>query len=422
MPTAPVEGALSASWFCPGGPLASPTEADISLSLANPNDTAVDARITAHPQAGLGVEQSEREVTIPPHGTTAVRLGEILDRNVPAAGTVDVFGGGVVVNQAIRTPEGVATGPCASKAAERWYTAAGSTAAGTSLYLTLFNPFPGDAIADLSFSSDQGRAVPVDLQGVVIPARTVVVVDIGDKVRRREAVAAEVSVRQGRLVVGRNYRKGTGSSTALASPSVGQQWWFASGVRAEGLISRLQIANPSEEDSEVVVELRLEKGAVEPLTVTVPAKERAEVNLDDRIIPAGVPYGISVRSENQVPIVVERSVESRSGRTDVFGARLTGLRWLAPSPGPRGADNLAVLNASEGEASFRVIALDGRGTPVDGGTAVLPPGGRTAIALDDKIGSRASAVLVLADAAVVVERTVGDPGPGIGALIGVPSV
>jgi hypothetical protein len=49
----------------------------------------------------------------------------------------------------------------------------------------LFNPFPGDAIVDLSFATDQGPSTPPDFQGVVVPARGVKALDVGEHVRRR---------------------------------------------------------------------------------------------------------------------------------------------------------------------------------------------------------------------------------------------
>jgi len=331
-PTMAPAGTLSAAWYCPGGPSAVVDQSDVGVTMVNTTARSIQARLTALPAAGSG-PPVERTVDVPALGSTTVRLAEVLKATRPTGASV-VGPGGLVVQQSIKTPEGAAFGPCASAASERWYAAAGSTAANTTLLLPLLNPFPDDAIVDFAFSTEQGRAVPGDLQGIVVPGRSVLIVNVGDHVRRRDAVSAEIVARRGRLVVGRNFRKGTGSSTALAAPSAAAAWYVPGGVRAEGVSNRLVVANPSDQDAEVSAELRLQEGAIEPFTLRVPAQDRAELNLDDARVPKGVPYSIAVRSTSEVPIVVERSTEGKAGRSDVLGGRIPDRAWWRRSPGP----------------------------------------------------------------------------------------
>ena len=399
-------GAASAAWYCPGGPLARIDQADASVALANTTARTIEARVTALPVAGIA-DPVERRVLVPPLASVAVRLAELLDGATPAGASV-VGPGGLVAQQSIKTPEGTSVGPCASAASDRWYTAVGSTAAGSSLLLTLLNPFPDEAIVSLAFSTDQGRTVPGDLQGVVVPGRSLLVVDVDDHARRRDAVAAEVVARRGRLVVGRNFRKGTGSSTALAAPSSASTWYLPGGVRADGVTNRLVVANPSDQDAEVSVELRLQEGAVEPLTLAVPAQERAELNLDDGRVPKGVPYALAVRSLEEVPIIAERSTEGRSGRSDVLGGRSPDRAWVAASVGP-GPDALAIYNAGEGQAEVTVTPLDGDGVAL-GNVLRVEPGARASLRLDDKPPAKGTAVLVESNQLLVVERDSGE-GP-----------
>ena len=414
-PTMAPASATSAAWYCPGGPLATLDQADVTISLANTTARVVSARLTALPAAGTG-DPVERMVQVPALGSTDVRLAEVLDEDQPAGASI-VGPGGLVAQQSIKTPEGAAVGPCASSASDRWYTAAGSTAAGSTLLIPLLNPFPDDAIVGLTFSTDDGRAVPGDLQGLVVPGRTVRVVDIGNHVRRRDAVAAEVTARRGRIVVGRNFRKGTGSSTALAAPSPAPIWYLPAGVRAEGTTNRLVVANPSEQDAQVNVEIRLQEGAVQPLALDVPALGRAELNLDDASVPRGVPYSIAARSAEDVPVVVERSTESRAGRSDVLGGRDPDRAWVAVASGPRGQDTLAVYNASDTQGEVTVSALNGDGAPVTTDPLRVEPGARATFRLDDKPAARGSAVLVESSQLLVVERYSGDGGPTQGGAV-----
>jgi hypothetical protein len=407
-PTMAPAGATSAAWYCPGGPLAALDSADVTVNLANTTARPLDARLTALPVSGSR-DPVSRTVQVPALGSTTVRLAEMLDDSGPAGASV-VGPGGLVAQQSIKTPEGAAVGPCASAASDRWYTAVGSTAAGSSLLLPLLNPFPDDAIVGLSFSTNEGRAVPGDLQGLVVPGRSLLVVDVGDHVRRRDAVSTEVVARRGRLVVGRNFRKGTGSSTALASPSASPTWYLPGGVRAEGVANRLVVANPSDQDAEVSVELRLAEGAIEPFTLAVPALDRAELNLDDTRVPRGVPYAIAARSLEDVPIVAERSTDSRAGRSDVLGGRVPDRAWVAVASGPRGQDALAIYNAGEGQAEVTVTPLDGEGVPLSGGPLRIEPGVRASLRLDDKPSGKGAAVLVESNQVLIVERNSGEGG------------
>jgi hypothetical protein len=415
-PTMAPAGATSAAWYCPGGPLATIDQADVTVSLANTTARPLDARFTALP-AGSG-DPVERIIQVPALDSTTVRLADLLDGTTPAGASI-VGPGGLVAQQSIKTPEGAAVGPCASSASDRWYTAIGSTAAGTNLYVPLLNPFPDDAIVGLSFATDQGRAVPGDLQGVVVPGRSLKVVDIGEHVRRRDGVSVEVVARRGRLVAGRNFRKGNGSSTALAAPSPAPTWYIPGGVRTEGVTNRLVVANPSDQDVEVSVELRLQEGVIEPFTLAVPAQDRAELNLDDPRVPRGIPYAIAARSLEEVPIVAERSTESRAGRSDVLGGRDPDRAWVAVVGGPRGQDGLAIYNAGEGQAEVTVTPLDGDGVPLTGGNLRVDPGVRGSLRLDDKLPGKGAAVLVESNQPLVVERDSGDGAPTQGAVVAV---
>jgi len=219
-------------------------------------------------------------------------------------------------------------------------------------------------------------------------------------------------------VVGRNFRKGTGSSTVLAAPSPSSTWYLPGGVRAEGAANRLVVANPSDQDAVVSVELRLQEGAVEPLTLTVPAQDRADLNLDDARVPKGVPYSVAVRSTEEVPIVAERSTEGRTGRSDVLGGRVPDRAWVAATNGP-GQDSLAIYNAGEGEAEVTVTRLDGDGSLLPGEPLRVEPGARATLRLDDKGSAKGTAVLVESNQLLVVERNSGEGAASQGAAVAV---
>ncbi|MDP8991706.1 MAG: DUF5719 family protein, partial [Actinomycetota bacterium] len=297
-------------------------------------------------------------VTVAPFSVADVALGPLAP-GTGAAAVVDLEGGQAAAELVVAGgPDGDVT-PCASAGSERWLFADGSTARDASLSLSLFNPFPEDAIADMAFSTDEGRAVPADLQGVVVPARSLVVKEIGEKVRRRESIATTVAVRTGRLVAaqsqGRTAPGRAGASVALGSPSPGRLWYFPDGLTSDTVTERYSLFNPGAREAEVSVEVNLDQGAAEPFEVTVPAGDRVTLTLNtESRIPKGVGHSAVVRSSNDVPVVAWRSLEvsgsSAAGRADVLGARRAARRWLFPAGGvdPAFDELVVVLNPGPG--------------------------------------------------------------------------
>ena len=78
--------------------------------------------------------------------------------------------------------------------------AGGTTVLGAEQWLTLFNPFPGDAVVDLTFFTDTGVEAPGDAQGVVIAGTSRLSIPVHDLVPRRDAVATRVTTRRGRVI------------------------------------------------------------------------------------------------------------------------------------------------------------------------------------------------------------------------------
>ena len=90
--------------------------------------------------------------------------------------------------------------PCATAGSSQWYFATGATLINASVGLSLLNPYPTDAVVDLSFTTDQGVEQPQEFQGLVVPPDGLLTVNLGDHLRRRQAIATTVTARSGRLV------------------------------------------------------------------------------------------------------------------------------------------------------------------------------------------------------------------------------
>ncbi|MEY2476746.1 MAG: hypothetical protein QOG87_2061 [Actinomycetota bacterium] len=432
MPTAPAASSVSSTWYCAGGTAASGGAADVTVIVANPGTRELKAVVTVIPSEG---RRATRQLTVRGNSIQSLRLQDVAKAGYAAA-MVDLDGGQGVVEQTVTGALGASASPCASAASDRWYFADGSTRREATMVLALFNPFPDNAIADMSFSTDQGRSVPRALQGLVIPARSLVIRNIGEFVRRRETLATSVSVRSGRLVVSKlqlhdgGGRKGM--ALVLGAPSVGAVWRFPEGYVRDGISENVAIYNPSEQEATVDVELALEKGAAEPFELTVPARERITLSANkESRIPKDDSHAITVVRRSGPGVVVERTVDAvppapRTGFADTMGARRLSTRWflVAGSAAPESDEWVVVHNPSRRAAkvSFSVLA-GGQRLAVEGLQSLsLAAGRRQAFRLGDHLQRPETPLVVEATAPVVVERTLyRTDGVGFSFSIGIPA-
>ena len=429
MPIAAPAGALSSAWYCAGGTAKPDGVADGTVVIANPTNAPVTGAISVIPTEG---ERRRVRFTVGAHAKASLRYQDQVLANYAAA-LVEMDAGEVVVEHSVRGPLGEASAPCASAASDQWYFAEGSTARDDTMLLALFNPFAEDAIDELAFFTDEGQAVPADFQGLVVRARSVKVVNVGDHVRRRDAVATTVKARSGRLVVDRVQLRNTGPrrglTLALGAPSPGRDWTFAEGFITDGVAERFHIYNPSEEEALVDLELLFEDESVEPFEVPVPPKERVTiVASDEERVPKGKPHAAILRSADGVGVVVERTLEGRgsgrSGIADALGARRSARRWVFAAGGPTETVDewIVVQNTSGRDITVSLTGLVGQRLGIaDLQDVAVGAGKRRAFRLGDKIRRADLPLLVEATGPIVVERSLFRVGGlGISMSTGIP--
>ena len=390
---------------------------------------------------------------LPGRGRVELRLGDLVPAPLVAA-LVEADGGPVAVEHRVTGPHGVDVGPCASASAPVWHLASGATTRDARDVLVLFNPFPTDAIVDITFNTDAGSREPVRFQGFPVAAGTVVGVDIGDDVARESQVSATLRTRAGRVVAERLQEfDGSlgpeGLAVALGVPEASTAWAFPDGAVDDSHTERIVVYNPGGERAEVEVRVLPttdgSKPAPQPFRLSVRAGTFAVVDYgaEDRVVP-GVEHATVVRSTNGVPVVVERATTQageRDGDDDTDdgddeggeaagdvtsgpGAVVAATRWAFPSSlGTDAAEVRIVAFNPDPERSVRVALLtvaNGGKTEVDGAHGVeVPPGGR--VALHDR--AHGVAWVVEAETPVVVERMVmGEGGLALAAGVGIPSV
>lgn len=445
---APGDSAASTTWYCPGGSTSADGDAELTVVVANTGAQPVEGIATVvafSPGAPTPPPAVQERFALGAH-SRVVLMPKDLVQSPHVAVTVEVNGGDVVVEQGVAGSLGFDLSACAISGSDSWYFADGATTRASTLLLHLYNPFAVPAIVDLGFAATEGRAEPADLQGVVVPPRALVAVNVGDHVRREPAVSTSVVARSGRLVVGKIGRRAEpgqrGMVAGLGAPQPAETWRFPEGVVGGGVVERFHLYNPTDDEASVDLEMVLDDGVFEPIAVPVPAHSRVTLTVNGEAeagvqIPEGVGHSALFRSLNGVGVVIERGLEAtgrRAGLASTMGAVEPALKWgLAAGVATSAVEEwIVVYNSADAPAEVRVTAIsDGRAEVLDKlGGLTVPPLGRRGFKLNDVLQKASpglaeevleAALVVEADRPVVVERAMYRVGrPGISTSIAIP--
>lgn len=433
MPAPGPPNALSSTWYCAAGSTEAGSPMAGAVVVANPGRRALTATVTAMP-SDPAKEPVVKVIDLPSLSSKSIDLRTDASGLGDVGVLVEIDGGEAVVEHSIGGKSTKNVDACSTTSSDHWYFADGSTAKDATLTLALFNPFPEDAIADLNFATDQGRATPADFQGLVVQGRSVRMVDIGEHVRRRESVATTVTVRSGRLVADQVQVRGAvsaGTSLARGAPDLGSTWFFPNGLVSANTGDALTVYNPSGKEAEVEVDVDLDRGSAEPFELTVPPAGTAQLVLaQEARIPKDTSFSLTVRSGNGVPVAVQRTLVTappdRSGRSDSVGASRAARRWAtAAGTATEDVDEwITVQNVTSHAATVSIRALaDGQFINIDGLQNVSIPAHRhQSFRLGDHIKRDELPLVIDATQLVVVERSIyAVKGEGLMGTIAIPT-
>jgi hypothetical protein len=420
-PRVPSPDSVETAWYCAEGTGNPGGRADERLFIANVDSRPGRARVSV--MQGPDAAPKVTEVPLAASSLATLRIGDILPVAEPGV-LVEVTGARAVVSHSITGNRDGGVGPCARDASTTWHFAAGTTVRGAQLFLALFNPFADDAIADIGFLTQGGPLAPEDLQGFVIPARSRVTVSVHDFARRDDLVATEVNVRRGRVVAeqsqtldGTDGRRGL--TLSLGTAALSRRWEFANGGVGSGRTESLLLANPDSLPTSATIRTRLDGGALEPETVSIPARSSIAVDVGRRI-PAGV--GFSLRVDGRIPVVAETfdsqkspAPTSQRGIATEIGATRPARRWIdVPARATSSSqDAIAIANPTGrvAVARLRVWRAGKATTPPDLERIELAAGKRTVIDLARLKVPIDAFVEVTANRPLVVDRvSSGMPG------------
>jgi hypothetical protein len=423
--------ALSSSWFCGGATDKAGSDAPGQLLVTNAGAQALPGRVTFLPSTG---SQVSVRIVVPARGQLAV------PESVPhGAAWIGAFvaleGGQASVEQQILSPIGASSTPCATTGSNAWYFTSGATLINESVELTLLNPYPADAIADLSFTTDQGVEQTNDFEGLAVPARGMLTVDLGSHLRRRQRIATTVRVRTGRVVawetdivtppvsgeatIGSPAAASSpdpaapigGVTDTLGSPGAGASWSWPEGDTGSGLAESYTIYNPGTATAKVSLTVGLDEGVARPFTLTVgPQSVSTVVSSDEARIPAGVGHFARLQSTNGVPVVAARTLAAGPPSS------LSGLGELPGMPGAASSWLLAsgALTSEPASSGTPATSTPATSTPATSTPATSTPAAKThAFEMEEYVVVENPGTT---PATVSIDTLAGTPIPGLAAV------
>ena len=401
-PASAAPGASGSTWYCPAGFATPDASSDHTVIITNPTDEVIEGTLTIYPtlidtlnnsvpfpralQVVEVAPQSQQEISLAP---LVVSLDEQLARNDGAfVGALAEFdGAGVNVHHRVSGPQGADFGPCATSAGTRWWFASGTTTTDVDYQLYLLNPFPDDAVVDISFVTDTGTRSNA-FNAKLIPAQSLTILQIAPEVPINEQMTAQVTVLTGRVIAERiqlfgNEAGPAGLSMSLGTNRLAEQWFFPAGRSFGDAAESYVIYNPGDTAAEVEFELKPDTadrvGDVAPRVVPVGPRERWIVTVtsqpthpvDDRVnvdatgmAEPNETFFVSIRSFNGVPIVAERVLTrslSSGGVAASLGVDVAATEqflYLPPSIELADESTLAVVNPA-GDTISRVKIIVG---------------------------------------------------------------
>lgn len=363
---------LDGAWFCAMGSSSPNGFADHQIQVSNLSEDGAIVNVNILTGEGKG---PTLRLEMAPLSVQSVDLSQISQADVAGA-VVEIIGGTGVVGHSVTTEFGVAEAPCATHVASSWFFASGRTTRDSKEYLALMNPFPEAVVYNIEFYRSAGRPRrPADLQGGVIPASSVQIIEVDSYIAREEAVAASITTVRGRLVAERlqtldGVLGPSGAALQLGVVSPAQSWMLPSGRIHEGGDDRVIVFNPSgEETASVEVELwpvnptdRSLYGLGPIPRDLLPGRfEVIDLGLEADRFGLRLPFevGVSVTSTNDTPVVAERWHFAKKVDTSLIGAGGTEVASNDLSEELEEADPAAEESAADPDAEAGADAEEG---------------------------------------------------------------
>lgn len=393
--------------FCPPSLRGSRTH----LVLGTPESAAVP--VTIQPTIPDPVEIPARGVLL--HSADDGGPRTIVGFGAPiAAGAVVRFTGPI---------EGIGATGCARQAGDSWYFAQGTSAIGFDERLLVYNPFPDEAVVRVTFYTRKGTVSRANLADVAVPAGRATKIKVNEFVFRRRVLGARVAAVRGRVVAWRALfaepeNRPPGAEFSIGAREPEEVWYFPEGAVGPGVVERIAVLNPSDEEATVNISLVTGEDVVQPRALSdfvVPAGTTQSLELPARLRGSKdkvVRVSAIVRSTNGVPIIAERTVgydaRGLTGAESSIGAPASAESWfLAPATMRADTDSVIVMNPGSDDATVSISFVRGDGEPIAPDALQdieVPAGLRLKIPILEWTEGKPMAALLEASGPVVPER------------------
>lgn len=384
-PYLPTRDLITATYYCPGLPAASSTTGG-EVVITNPTDVPVTGQIEPYTAATtLGAEIPPQSVTIGARSQQEFALDTLAPSGYVGV-TVEIAHNGVAVEQRTHGATGTSIAPCTPDASQNWYFADGVTGDGATYDLVLTNPFPDEAVLDMTINAGSVVRQPPAYQGYVIPPKSVAVISIDATARNEPQLSIVLHSRRGRFVAAKMQSFSTktrgGFSLSLGAPSAAIDWYFADGEKNTGVTETYSILNPTDTDVDVDISLTDSTGVLPAVRTTVPTGQTIVVDVAAQFVDGSgtstVANGahsvtISVATLGATAgVVVERAltrtVSNTVYTTTVIGSQFSSETWWAPQGVPVATQSALIVTNTSGQAgTFSVNAVGpGGANPITG--------------------------------------------------------
>lgn len=401
-------------WSCPGPlPVSGGSTARVGLLNASSRSAraavlVAETAVTAAHPSGLSLPSRTSYVTLPPHSeldlpVAAAKVPSSATRRpgsghgaapgrarrsrhsgaqaaavatVDAAVSVTVTGPSVAVSESTAGPHGLLEAPCADGAGTSSYSASGVTAGSSSVEAALLDPTDSPAVVDLTVGTPNGSVQPAAFQGIPLPPRSLVLVDVGQYVPLRSRIALAATATVGTVVLGSLTSIGEHVTTGLVGPDrsyretgealavgIGQPLTRAVvplGAASPTISEAVRLFDPGSRGATVRLETTAPRGGTAGLTVDVGAGDTVTVPVPiggRRSAAGGV---LRVASEHGIGIVVAHETYRRTSAGRVafssssvvpFAART----WLLPGVQQGSTVSARLALTSNGEAAAAIV-------------------------------------------------------------------
>ena len=405
LPAVSLTSSASVEWQCPGPLPAGSSVFRSSVIVANPGSRTADVEVgvdgvAGKARGGSALPSWTERLSVAPHSQRTLGLhttGPPQDDAVSVlatAGSVAVFESVAMAPSAghrgrprgagSAVPEAPHQSPCATGTTSNSYIAAGSTSGRSDVVVSLFNPTATQAVAAVQVSTGSGEVSPPALQGLIIKAYSLQVVDLGTSVVQQSTIAVSETASTGRLVLGAwetleadttATTSVTGQALLLGVATAQSSWVMSPGSGQPDRSVRRRVFDPGSRPSTVTISVPVAGYPLSEISAVVPPGGVREILLplpapvssgsSKRKAPPAVEGPIVVRTAEGVGIVIARVAVARvSAHADTVGVMAATANpasaWLVPAvtetPLPPGSTALAggLVISNPGTSAVRV--------------------------------------------------------------------